>query len=412
MLRLLARIRAEQDGNVLVMAIALVALMLVMGSSTLAVVDTQTDVTKADRQHESTFNLAEGVLNAQTFVLARRGTGGAGSAAFPATCVHGTTHPLCPDEAQLERSYSHGTQNDYDTATGWTTRVRDNPNGTYYSPAAVDAAALYDANGDRQLWVSAEATVRDRTREIVALIRVEDRPVTFPSYALLAGAFSTSNNGRKVIVDATDPTSLGIAVRCVGTPSKSSTCLGYDPGKGQLDPPDRYSTGAADVPSISADDLQALEEYARGNGTYHTSCPGPNPNGTVVVIESGDCSFNNSSPSAPGASKCCNTPTSPGLLIVKCGTVSLGGNIEFYGLIYVPNKQSSTDTSYCSSGNVVTTSGTSLISGGVSIDGPGRMFAGSSGSNVIFNPLAFQNVRAAGTAGVVQNTWREVPDNN
>jgi hypothetical protein len=410
MLSLLTRLRAEQDGNVLVIAVTLVALMMIMGSSTLAVVDTQTEVTKEDRQHESTFNLAEGVLNAQTFVLGRRGTGGAGAASFPEVCVPGAAHQLCPDEEQLERSYGAATQNDYDATTTWTTRVRDNPNSTYYSATAVAAAARYDANGDRQLWVSGEAVVRGRSRQIVALIRVEDRPVTFPGYALLAGAFATSNNGRKVIVDATDPTSLGISVRCVGTPSKSSTCLGYDPGKGQLDPPDRYTTGAPDVPAISADDLQALEEYARGSGTYFTSCPGANPNGTVVVVESGNCSFTNSSPKAPGASKCCNSPTSPGLLIVKCGTVSLGGNIEFYGLIYVPNKQSSSDSTYCSSGNVVTTSGTSLISGGVIIDGPGRMFAGSSGSNVLFNPLAFQNVRAAGTAGVVQNTWREVPD--
>jgi hypothetical protein len=410
-LRLLARLARDEDGNVLVMSVALVALMLVLGSSTLAIVDTQTDVVKSERQHESTFNLAEGVLNAQTFVLARRGTGGVGSASFPESCVNGTTHSLCPDAAQLARSYSAATQNDYDAGTTWRTRVRDNPNGTYYSPAAVAAAARYDANGDRQLWVSAEGTVRGRTREIVALIRVEDRPVTFPNYALLSGAFATSNNGRKVIVDATDPTSLGLAVRCVGAPSKSSTCLGYDPGKGQLDPPDRYTTGAPDVPSISSDDLQALEEFARANGTHYASCPGPNPNGTVVVIDSGDCSFNNSSPKAPGAAKCCNSPTSPGLLIVKCGTVSLGGNIEFYGLIYVPNK-SSASGSYCSSGNVVTTQGTSLISGGVIIDGPGKMFAGSSGSNIVFNPLAFQNVRAAGTAGVVQNTWREVPDDN
>jgi hypothetical protein len=407
---LFERVRSEQGGNILVIAVMMMTLMLVVGSSALSVVDTQTDVTKKERQHESSFNLAEGVLNAQTFVLARRGTGDAGGSAFPEYCVNGADHPLCPDEGQLARSYSPAVQNDYDDGTVWATRVRDNPNGTYYDPAAVAAAARFDANGDRQLWVSAEATVRGRTREIVALIRVEDRPVTFPSYALLGGAFETSNNGRKTIVDATDPSSLGIAVRCIGEPHKNSDCLGYDPGKGQLDPPDAYTTGAPDVASISDDDLQALEEYARGSGTYYESCPGPNPNGTVVVIESGDCSFNNSSPSAPDASKCCNSPAKPGLLIVKCGTVTFGGNIEFYGIVYVPNKQSPTDTEYCSSGNVVTTQGTSLISGGVIIDGPGRMFAGSSGSNIIFNPLAFQNVRAAGTAGVVQNTWREVPD--
>ncbi|NLT05511.1 MAG: hypothetical protein GXY03_04290, partial [Solirubrobacterales bacterium] len=269
----------------------------------------------------------------------------------------------------------------------------------------------YDANGDRQLWVSAEATVRGRTREIVALIRVEDRPVTFPTYALLSGAFATSNNGRKVIVDASDPASLGLGVRCVGEPAKNSPCLGYDPKKGQLYPSGAYSVGLPDTPAISADDLQALEEFARGTGTYFESCSGANPNGAVVVIASGDCSFNNSAPAAPGQSRCCNADLAPGLLIVKCGSVTLGGNIEFHGIVYSPNK-ATPDGSYCSSGDVVTTQGTALISGGVIIDGPGRMFAGSSGNNVIFDPRPFQNVRAAGTAGVVQNTWREIPDDN
>ena len=32
--------------------------------------------------------------------------------------------------------------------------------------------------------------------------------------------------------------------------------------------------------------------------------------------------------------------------------------------------------------------------------------------NVKFNPWAFDNVQVAGTAGVVQNTWREIPDDN
>lgn len=405
MLRLAGRLASEQDGNLLVIAMTIMTLMMVTGFSTLSIVDTQTDVAMKERQHESSFNLAEGVLNAQTYVLARRGTGDAGASEFPDACVAGTTHALCPDEEQLARSYSEDVQADYGNDTTWTTRVRDNPDGTFYDPAAVAAAQRYDANGDRQLWVSAEATVRGRTRQIVALIRVEDRPVTFPRYALLSGNFATSNNGRKTIVDATDPSSLGIAVRCLGEPSKNSDCLGYDPKKGQLDPPEAYTTGAPDVASISSDDLQALEEYARGSGTYNESCPGPNPNGTVVVIESGSCSFNNSSPAAPGASKCCNTPSRPGLLIVKCGTVSLGGNIEFYGIIYMPKGDCAL------TGNVVTTQGTSLISGGVIIDGMDRgLFAGSSGDNIVFDPLAFQNVRAAGTAGVVQNTWREVPD--
>ena len=40
------------------------------------------------------------------------------------------------------------------------------------------------------------------------------------------------------------------------------------------------------------------------------------------------------------------------------------------------------------------------------------MLAGSSGMNIQFNPWAFESVNVAGTAGVVQNTWREIPDDN
>jgi hypothetical protein len=417
-MRVIGRLRAEQDGNVLVIAVTMVTLMLALGLTAMATVDTQTDVSKKDRQHESTFNLAEGVLNAQAFVLGRLGTGGP-LAPFPTECTQASTDSLCPRPAQVALTYSSATQNDYQPSpsTTWRTRVRDNPTAAgaainSYNPTLVAAASPYDANGDHQLWVSAQATVRGRTRELVALIRVELIPVTFPAYALLAGSFETSNNGRKVIVDASDPSSLGIGVRCVDAtaPSTSSICLGYDPSKGQLDPPTRYAMGYPDKAAIRDEDLQALTDYAKGNGTYYTSCPS-DPNGDVVVIESGNCSYNNSTPAATGSAKCCNNVSNPGLLIMKCGSLTFNGNIEFYGLVYVPNKSTSTG-SYCSSGTVVTTEGTSLIRGGVLIDGMGRMAAGSSGENIIFDPNAFNGINAAGTAGVVQNTWREVPDNN
>jgi hypothetical protein len=95
---------------------------------------------------------------------------------------------------------------------------------------------------------------------------------------------------------------------------------------------------------------------------------------------------------------------------MKCGSLSFGGNIEFHGLVYVPNVNPS--GGWCSSQAVVTTQGTSLIKGGVIVDGPGGIVSGSSGLNIQFNPNAFDNIRTTGTAGVVQNTWREVPDDN
>jgi hypothetical protein len=382
----------------------MLGLMLGLGSAVLSTVDTQTSVVTQERRHESTFNLAEGVLNAQTFVLARLGTGSLTSQ-FPTVCTNSSTEALCPDDDQIQRSYNAAVQGDYQGAI-WTTEVRDNPSGTFYNAATVSSAARYDANGDQQLWVRAHAEARDRERDIVALVSVEFRPIDFPRFAIAGGWFKTSNNGRKVIVDATG--SLGVGVRCA-LPPQSSTCLDYQPGKGQLEPAGAYQLNYPNTPGVLADELHALEDHARAAGTYYTSCPS-NPNGQVVVIESGNCSYNNSAPAAPGGSKCCNTAAKPGLLIMNCGSLSFGGNIEFYGLVYVTNL--SPTGSWCSSGAVVTTQGTSLIRGGVIVDGPGGVVSGSSGMNIEFNPNAFDNIRTAGTAGVVQNTWREVPDDN
>jgi hypothetical protein len=394
----------EEGGNVLVISVTMLALMMGLGSAALSTVDTQTDVVMKERRHESTFNLAEGVLNAQTFVLARLGTGSATSQ-FPVDCEPGSGDPLCPDDEQIQRSYDAAVQGDYAGAT-WTTQVRDNPTGTFYSEATVANAARYDANGDQQLWVRAHAEARDRQREIVALISVEFRPIDFPRFAIAGGWFKTSNNGRKVIVDSTG--SLGVGVRC-GLPPQSTSCLDYQPDKGQLEPAGAYQLNYPNMSGVLPDELLALEDQARASGTYYTSCPS-NPNGQVVVIASGNCSYNNSTPAAPGGSKCCNTIAKPGLLIMKCGSLSFGGNIEFHGLVYVPNVSPS--GTWCSSGAVVTTQGTSLIRGGVVVDGPGGILSGSSGLNIQFNPNAFDNIRTTGTAGVVQNTWREVPDDN
>jgi hypothetical protein len=400
----IGRLRGE-DGNVLAIAMMMMSLMLVLGSTALSGVDTQTDVTKKERQLESTFNLAEGVLNAQTFVLGRLGTGSA-TGLFPEVCDQSSGTLLCPTPEQVLRSYAGATQNDYDASTTWRTWVRDNPNGAFYSPVNFESQARYDLNDDSRLWVRAEATVRDRTRTIVALVSVEDMPINFPSYAIAGGWFETSNNGRKVIVDATG--SLGVGVRC-DDPPPSNNCLEYQPSKGQLDPPDAWETNYTDEPAIRAEDLQSIEDFAKANGSYYATCP-TNPNGDIVVVEAGNCAYNNSAPAAPGASKCCNTAANPGLYIMKCGSVSFGGNIEFHGIVYVPNRTTPTSTTYCSSGPVVITQGTSLISGGVLIDGPGGIQSGSSGMNIKFNPNAFAGISTAGTAGVVQNTWREIPD--
>ncbi len=65
----------EERGSVMVTAILLMAVMMTLGFAVMSSVDTQTRQSRAERERESTFNLAEASLSAQTFILGRLGTG-------------------------------------------------------------------------------------------------------------------------------------------------------------------------------------------------------------------------------------------------------------------------------------------------------------------------------------------------
>src|SRR5947208_12453069 len=101
-----------------------------------------------------------------------------------------------------------------------------------------------------------------------------------------------------------------------------------------------------------------MPQTAQSLRTYHAhGCPA-NPSGRVVFIENGNCSWNDS------AGPCCNSATAPGLLIVNNGTISLNGNIAYWGVVYGANAQHTT-------GTVVSLGGTVTIEGAVAVDGDG-----------------------------------------
>jgi len=402
----LKRLHGER-GNVMIITIFLLSAMMMLGLASKSIVDTESSQSGKERVRESTFNLTEGVLSSETYALGRMGTGSA-SNQFPNKCTPASTSALCPSPTELGRVFDGTSQKDFAAGSDWEITVRDNQDPTpttsqYYNPAltgsdcasgtaAANRIYCYDQNKDNQLWVRAASTVRNKTRTSVALVKTEPKSVNLPRYAILSGGFSTTNSGNKVIVDA--GSSLGVAVRCTQVPpSTSNPCLGYDAGKGQLSPAGAYTTGYPNQPAVGDDDLAALQDKAKANGTYYTSCPS-DTSGAVVWIAlatSANCTL---SPS--------NTAAVPGMLIMESGTVSIGNNDQFYGIIYAMNKQNST-------GPVVSLSGTSGIFGGVLIDGGGTVFAGASGTNVVFMATAFDLVQTTGTAGVVQNTWRELP---
>ena len=401
---------AAERGNVLVTAILLMSIMLSVGIAVASTVDTQTNQSRIERERESTFNLAEASLSAQTFILGRRGTG-TQTNPYPAEgCPGAGTSFFCPSNTTLMQSYSgDASQVDFGADTTWKTDVLDDADAggqvvTFWKDEFLSDATWprYDANNNRHVWVRSEATVRGHRRAIVAWVKIEDRIVSFPQYAVLSGYLHGKNSGGhggRPLVNSTG--SLGIAVRCSLPPQ--STCVDLNPTKGpQLQPPGNYQLSYPSATAIGGDELAALEDVAKANGTWYADCPS-NPNGDVVYVKNaGTCRYTNSVPAAPGATKCCNTSANPGLYILERGSVDFGGDIEFWGVIYNANLDNS------SSERMVETSGTAAVRGGVLVDGNGGVYAGSSGDNIVYNAFSFSDIKAVGTAGVVQNTWREI----
>jgi hypothetical protein len=402
---------AEERGNVLVTAILLMSVMLSVGMAVASTVDTQTTQSRKQRERESTFNLAEAALSAQTFILGRRGTGTMAKP-YPAAGCPSVDTFFCPDTDILNNSYTNDAEQvDFAAGSGttWRTDVLDDAkaDGTpvrFWDDSYLSDATWprYDKDDNRHVWVRSEAVVRGHKRAIVAWVKIEDRIVSFPQYAVLSGYVHGKNSGGhggRPLVNSTG--SLGIAVRCNAAPQ--STCIDLNPTKGpQLQPPGNYQLQYPNSTAIGGDDLFALEDVAKANGTWYATCPA-NPNGDVVYVKNaGTCRYTSSAPAAPGGSKCCNTSANPGLFVLERGSVDFGGNIEFWGVVYHPNLDNS------SAERLVETSGTSMIRGGVIVDGNGGVYAGSSGDNIVYNAFSFEDITAVGTAGVVQNTWREI----
>jgi hypothetical protein len=417
---------ACEGGNAVATAILLMLIMLSLGLGVASQVDTQTAESRKQRERESSFNLAEAALSAQTFILGRVGTGTEDNQ-YPVGGCPNPASDFCPSSEQLMRSYTGHGQVDFNEDAVWVTHVLDDadPSGqpvTFWKDAYLDVPwnrydkyGAFDAEGDpipnRHVWVRAEADVRGRKRAIVAWVRIEDNIISFPQYAVLSGWIDGKNSGGhggRPLVNSTG--SLGVAVRCnVPYPPQSSNCIDLNPVKGpQLQPPDKAIVGYKNSTAIGGDSLAALEDVARANGTLYDTCPS-NPNGDVVYVKNaGTCRYTNSAPAAPGSSKCCNSAANPGLFVLERGSVDFGGNIEFWGVVYNANLANS------SSQYLVETSGTAAIHGGALVDGPGGVYAGSSGNNIVFYAFAFEDITAVGTAGVVQNTWREIvpPEQN
>jgi hypothetical protein len=398
----------DEAGSALVAAIALLTIMVGMSLALLAYVDTETKQSGVSRNRESAFNIAEAAMNAQIFALSQNWPGTGARALLQ--CLPATGGAGCPVHTQLQGLFP---TTDTDPAMQWKTQIVDNqpPYSEFFSDAMLSGTTYgWDRGGkagaatpDGKVWVRAEATSRGRTRTMVALVRAEEQQEDIVNSALVAGSLDITNMGKKVLIDNTG--GGPIELRC----SKGNgLCAGHEIGHGALkNLADLQSLLDQQVtPSVindnstltgmSTESLQRLRATAIAKGTFYTSCPG-NLTGDVVWLENLNCSYTSNGVS--------NSAANPGMVIANGGSLYMGGNSTYYGILYYTDLDG---TNTIPATGVIELSGTTNIVGGIMIDGAGRLEAGSSGLNIKFDANAFAQVRTIGAAGIVQNTWREL----
>jgi Tfp pilus assembly protein PilX len=413
----MSRFLRREEGSALVTAIVLLGIMIGLGLAVHAAADTQSKQSGEQRLRESALGVTEAALQAQIFQIASKFP--SQSNAYPLTCT--PTSPAT-DPCAGSGDFPGFSGGDYATSCNgaavvpWTTTVRDNVKlqdntfDPFYRTAAVSAQPAHDANGDGVVWVRADGRSGCKVRSIVQQVRASETSISFPRNVVTANAFETTNRGNKVIVDtnggSTNPAEAAdVSLRCSGyanvtSPATaiSSGCAKYEANKGQLSP-DTLKAPAGPTPIMTTEALKTFIDLAKANRTYFPegTCPTTLTGKAVYVGSLIGCS---SLPNG-GAG---NSSAVPGVLIVDKGAFAIGGNREFYGVIYMRNLTNIT-------GPVVSIQGTAAIIGAVHVDGPGSVSAGSSKANIVYDSRAGSLVTGLGGAAAVPNTWRELAPN-
>ena len=400
--RIEKRLRLE-DGWALVTAIMVMGMMMAIGLAALSYVDTEQRQSGVERVTESSFNLGESVLDLQAGVLSRAWPGSA-AAAYPPECTSGGGGTRCPSAAALAQitgpDFAAGSFN-------WSTRVRDNgatsaqhynsttdaqpcfgPNGAQISLGP----CTWDANGDNQMWVRSRATVRGRTRTMVARVTIDRYQEQFPRAAITAGSFKIQPGTPGPLITTTDPNTgekVPIIVRCgpLNNPVRNSApCVDY---KKDSQVAGEIQSQPSAGPALSPEALQRLRATAIAQNWYYPTCP-VNPPGPLVFVESGNCGAASLPPT---------TPTSFGTYIQVKGSIQAGG--AYYGLIYLAEVQDP-------DGLGVKLFLTRDFVGAIAIDNNGQFVFESGATRFRYDARALNDLVSYGASGIVKSSWREL----
>jgi Tfp pilus assembly protein PilX len=393
--------------------------IMALGLAMLATVDTQTRLSANERTRESAFNWSEAALNAKTFVVARYWparadqaiadcTWNGSGAAVAATSVANPVN-ACPNPSVISSTFNGNV--DVGRGARWSTQVRDNTGTSQcedstaanascaytWNEATSINAAHWDANGDNLVWLRADGTANNRRRVVVALVRIQNDPVTLPHSVLVAGSLSVQGGLKWFIRQGGSPLTL----RCNNTPPSDDCLYEQKPGL-NIEGPGTRQTGYDDGGHILTDDeVDLLRLRAQKSTPSAYFPPGTCPSsaaamsGRPVFIEDADCTIN--------ANWQVNTPEEPGFLIINRGTLRFNGTMDFYGVVYMHNAQEwgpDDDTLFDGNGN-------GFIHGSLLVDGQGRV-DNRGAWNLEYNASAVNAITTFGATGIVPNSFREI----
>ena len=435
----------DEGGWAMVTTVTFLGMMMLIGITSLGIADFNSKQTRIQRERESALTLAEGVLMAQTFALARQWPG-ASRASYPATCTsEAATTGQCPNRDTLDQTNSRVPSSaaftgvDFLSGTSWVTRVRDNYGAmaSSYSLAAADQAltgakgtcpapCTRDFNDDKAMWVQSRAVVRGQVRNVVALMKMEQLQEAVPVTGLTSGALKITTNTNSAMVDATGG---NVNVRCVLDFGLNNQALCTDFRGGQVTPlPQQRDQNAVMVP----DQIERFRERAIIDGTYHVGCPSTLV-GRVVFVERCTDPPNYGGTWATACSaplglsqRCLNTIQEPGVLIVRCGALRMTDTWTYVGLIYFVNGSDGkcqnseirgTTPATCPTNGSATLDPNTVLDtqsgfgvwGSIASDGNACVLFQSRSMSLKFDIRAFSALASYGTVGLVQNTWRELP---
>jgi hypothetical protein len=206
-------------------------------------------------------------------------------------------------------------------------------------------------------------------------------------------------------------------VRCLPTPGEANACVGYpEPAGSTSQWQDKIETAiqpyAAVITNystvmpgraISDEALNRFLATAGSDGTYYTSCPASLTGAVVVIDMHGPCQVD-------AGNVTYNSAAQPGIVVVlnSDSSLTIAKNAEFWGVLYHANRPVAGGVD---SNQPLITLGTGnpVVHGGVIIEGRGGFVAGSSGMQLEYESGVFDNIRTIGGAGIIQNTWRELP---